>query len=247
MLTNEVKEDVIEQQEIDALMQSITEDELRRLSRERLIQINREKKALDIKARQILSSLSDSEKREKLYKAVMRMHELVLEYDKEIHELLVEGLVSNEDIKLYQDSKHDKFFRSSEVFDQFIKHPVQKDMVKTKCLNKRKIKKSKTPNQHIECMMSSKKMYNLEKRVQIIETAMHSLQSKVNLQDTKLTLYSDMVDKLIKKQISTDKIAMYNVRLQQPWLTQTELASMFSVSDRTIRNWMKEVQKVLQD
>lgn len=224
----------------------ISQEDMRRLSRERLIQINRERKALDIKARQILISLSDSEQKEKLYNLVLRMHELVLDYDKELHELIGDGLLSNEDIKLYQDSKHDKFFRSSEVFDQFTKHPVQKDMVKTKCINKRKIKKSKTPNQHIECMVSSKKMYNLEKRVQVIETAMSSLQNKVELQDTKLTMYSDLVDKLVQRQISSDKIAMYNIKLQQPKLTQTELAEMFGVSDRTIRNWLREVEVILQ-
>lgn len=231
--------------ELDYLHQPSTEEDMRRLSKERLIQINRERKALDDKARQILISLSDSEQRDKLYKTVLRMHELILEYDKELHELLGEGLLSVDEIKVYQDSKHDKFFRSAEVFEQFTKHPVQKDMVKTKCINKRKIKKSKTPNQHMECMMSSKKMYNLEKRVQVIETVVSSLQTKVEYQDTKLAVYGDLIDKLVKKQIHSDKIAMYNVKLQKPQLTQTELAEMFGVSDRTIRNWLREVQGIL--
>ena len=253
MLTSE---DYVDQQEIDSLMQSITEDELRRLSRERLIQINREKKALDMKARQILISLSDSEKRDRIFSIVEKMHKAILDNDMEFLELLKSEL-SEEDVEFYTKHKHDGFFRSAEVFDKFLKHPVQKTMLKAKCISKRKVKKNKTANQHMEYMILSKEVHNLKIRQDVLEKQQIALDRKflelernlVDMRTNQSFLFSvtatlhDKLNYLLSCGESKDKVAAYSLKQENPSLTQSEIATMFGVSRETVNRWFKSVEK----
>lgn len=241
----------------------LSEQELKDLNIKKLIEINKEKRLLEQRARSILTALSDTEKRERIYEIVQKLHKAVLDDDTELREIL-EEVLDSDDVEFYLQHKHEKFFRSADVFDKFVKHPVQKSMTKAKCLSKRKIKKQKTPSQHIEYMVLSKEIYSLKRRMEVVESTVVALSEKlekqqIQINEQKANLIkqsrslsaqeSEQLSKeeslLISRAVHPQKIALYKTSVENNKLTQKELAKMFKITDRSVRNWLKEIQEEL--
>lgn len=235
--------------DIDELLGNLSPEDMRNLSRQRLIQINRERKALDHKAMQILISMADPEKKERILLIVEKMHKAILDNDAEFLELLNKEL-SEDDVEFYSKHKHDKFFKSAEVFDKFVKHPVQKTMLTTKCVSKRKVKTSKTANQHMEYMILAKEIHNLKLRQDVIDRKYLELEKSFNEMKVNqgvllcvTTALSCKLNYLLACGENKDKIAAYSLKQENPRLTQSEIGEMFNVSRETVNRWFKSVEK----
>lgn len=233
--------------------------------KEQLIDVNRRIKFGEQERRSILWAMSDPEKAKKLYDIVNKLHGSILDSDERILDKVVEDTFqdSPEIVEWYKKNKNSRFFKSSDIFDGYQEHPVQRDMVRKKSVGKRTIKKAKTANNHVTIMHEAKhnyllKLENIEQQDRLDQLE-KSMDLKLKVMEQSI---SDIVTELIGiksqvEELSEDikyvyehigdkrKVQAYHVRKQHPEYTVKDIASAFGVDRRTIHRWVTEVENLL--
>jgi DNA-binding transcriptional regulator YiaG len=217
-----------------------TKEELRAAAIRELIAVNRDKKELQDRALQLLFTLSDSEKTGKVLDIVDKLHKGILDDVPDL-DVLIEELLAPEELELFNQARNSHFSKGVEVFEKYKEHPVQKKMQKVGCIGRRKVKKGRTPIQHIGIMIQAKEFYELKRRVETLEEL-----SKVHSEEIRtLTELSGADTSLLSGTLSTKKIAFKKVLEQNPNLTRKQLSAMFGISERTVYNWKEELNTVV--
>lgn len=251
--------------ELDGLAQQEVayEEDMLRGARQKLIDLNIEQKALTIQKKNILSSLADKEKISRLFELLKMAHKGILEDQGELDEILLESFDNNQEtVDFFKKYKHDKFYRSKEVFDEFSSNPVQVAMVRTKSVSKRDIGKAETYHQHLNYMHSAKQIHDLKERVNRLEQRelINKFESSLNLGavfrsiseleervSTNEEVISGVIDELVKlsdRGIDTRKLLAHKLKLENPNLKNKELAKQFGVSVRTVCYWLKDMKDI---
>lgn len=220
-----------------------------------LFAIERQIKELNRQKVNTLASLAEDGKSERIYDAMLKVHKGILESDgsESVSDIISSSLETEEELTLLLENRNAKFYKSSEVFDEFKDHPEQKSLVKKKHINKRGIKKQKTPSQHISYVKDAK---DTQSRLMRMELELLKMQQKVDLQNAKL------VELEIKQTITESKLdnvdrdlsclatdlcnKVDDVRKLTAYLMYTEkgmsvenISEVMQVPKRTLYRWIK--------
>lgn len=246
-------------------MFELTEEDLRETVKRKLIEVNKEKRVLDRKAVELMISLSDPEKMKKVTSIVDKLHGVILDTESSDKDKILKEALTEDEYDFYVKHKHESFFKGVDLFEKYIAHPVQVGMVKEKCLNKRKIKKQKTANQHVECIISSKDLYELKKEQEVLKRRQDAMEERLQMLEEGLLAVqkqhrvqryhakvevprekTDALHRLVLEGFSDKAVAAYTESIEYPSITQEEIASYYKVSRRTIIRWFKEVEEALK-
>jgi extradiol dioxygenase family protein len=201
-----------------------------------LIAVNRDKKELQDRALQLLFTLSDSEKTGKVLDIVDKLHKGILDDVPDL-EVLIEELLKPDELELFNQARNSHFSKGVEVFEKYKEHPVQKKMQKVGCIGRRKVKKGRTPIQHIGIMIQAKEFYELKRRVEALEILTQTHTEEI----ATLKELTEDDEKLIGSDTSVQKIAFRKVVLENPKITRKQLAEMFDIAEITVKRWKKEL------
>lgn len=235
----------------------ISEEEYREFERKRVIDLFRQRKSIDDQLLVSLSALADKEQSQEVYNIVHKLHGSVLNGDM----ISLEGvneLLDDKQQELFHARKHKPFYKSAQIFDDYKDNPVQKVLVKTKKINKRKMKKDgNTAKHHLESIIQAKHIREMEIRLAALEKKVDKIEAKTQVYDKVIGKYLDydivraslpenILDILVKKDVSPAKIDLYALKYHNPRLSQPVLADLVDKTDRTVRNWLNEVHEVLE-
>lgn len=222
-----------------------------------LFAIERQIKELNRQKVNTLASLAEDGKSERIYDAMLKVHKGILESspDDTLDDIIEVNLQDETEVKLLLDNKHSKFYSSAEIFDEFKHHPEQQALVKKKLLNKRNVKKSQTPNQHMTCVKDAKDIRN---RFDKLEADILMLKSKLSTQEAKSAKLEQLVSSIDNKvdkldqDISCSSISLANqiddirklnayLMYKEQGITVDVIAKTLGVTQRTIYRWISKL------
>lgn len=236
-------------------------DEFKKQQLKRLVDNHRLRKSLDLETSSILSTFSDPIKKAKLYKAVSQVWNGVLESDtgvRTIEDIVNISLDTEECVKFLYENKHSNYFPSDKVFDEYLEHPIQKKLTKTKHLGKRQAKKQKTPMQTISYVYSAKSNSDRDDKLISIEKSLaeaHYMISLLAVNQAGLSLQVDQNNQqlcdviervaLVEEKIKNKrKLKLYALHTSDKKPTTQELAEELGISLRTVKYWLKELRQL---
>ena len=168
------------------------------------------------------------------------------------------SLETEELINLLLDNKNKGYFPSGKLFDNFVQHPVQKQLTKDKYLSKRAAKKSKTPMQTIKYVYSAKTNSDRDARLAKIEKSLADAHHMISLLAVnqldigeKVMEHSEEIAlvkarlNMVKDKIKDNrKLKLYALYTSDKKSTHSELAAELGVGLRTVNNWIKELREM---
>ena len=226
----------------------------------KLIENQRLIKQLQQDSIRIASTITDSEKRNKLTEAVSAVHLCVLEQDGDLESVIKSSLDLTDQLFL-SENRNSKFFKSGEIFDEHKDHPVQKRLVRGKHMNKRLIKKSKTPMDHLKKVHSAKSSYLRDKEIEYIKEEIKVMKAKQAVTESRLdgieaftaflgieaTVARQRVQELSISVNSQEKLKLCMLLESEQKYTQKNLAEILGVSTITVKRWSKELRALLAE
>ena len=236
-------------------------DDYRKQQIEKLADNYRILKTIEMENKSILCSFTDHEKNREIQGAVTKVWNGVLENNTEentIDEIVAMSLETEELINLLLDNKNKGYFPSGKLFDNFVQHPVQKQLTKDKYLSKRAAKKSKTPMQTIKYVYSAKTNSDRDARLAKIEKSLADAHHMISLLAVnqldigeKIMEHSEEIDlvkvrlNMVKDKIKDNrKLKLYALYTSDKKSTHSELAAELGVGLRTVNNWIKELREM---
>lgn len=217
--------------------------EVRHFNRRKLSEINSAEKALKQERKNIIISMSDPEKRDRLRNVVRNLHRAMLEKEGSFADI-IESSVSTEDVLFFLDNKHDKFTYGVNIFEEFIEHHIQKKLVSGGFMSKRDIKKQKSPYQHLKCVFDSNSdmrtredLENMKKSIAVSNSRLAAAEAMLN------TLNSEIEDRATKAILNTKewkKMEVVMLKMQNPNFTNVEISKITGVPRPTIIRWLKK-------
>lgn len=232
----------------------LTSEEYKTAQRKALAENYRAQKALQQTTFDILKTLADPEKRDKLFSAVCLVHKNILEEENanlEVSIVMQQSFDEKDDLDFLLQNKHSKFYKAAEVFDRHQEHPVQKSLTKGKYIGRRTVKKQKTPMQHFNNLIEAKTKMSKDQRLEALENSMEETRSMmVLLANNQVELANQLgtaqKNLLTLQETVTDlrKLKLYILLTssKKP-VTTKELAKKFEVSERTIKYWRKQLRQ----
>lgn len=192
--------------------------------------------------------------------------ELTKENFNEVHMLDT----TDEEEELYSKEKNKQMYCTPELISELKEHPVYKDMKKHKVLDLRKQVRKKTPAAYLDSLTKPKLTFDIGKRLEALEKRMQAMEeanklaaelnrrkfeavglAMVNMQ-TNLesgvvvnVTNQEKLEFLMSLGVDPRKIALYNVKLENPSFTYKQLADVTHVSRRTAVYWLAEIEKVV--
>jgi len=236
--------------------------ELKELERDKEVQnviaINQQMKYLQQQKMYSLSKLAEEGISDKMFQAVSKVHKGILDSEIERHlsDILKESFEDKEELLFLLENKNKPFYKSSDIFDEYSSHKVQKVLVKDKLLSKRSIKKQKTAGQHITYVKQAKDSVD---RISVMQSELDELKELVLLNKSdnlKLKIaYSKVSEKVssIEDDLSETirmlagkindqrKIQAFCMKQQDESLSNQSIAKILGVSKRTIERWLLEL------
>lgn len=239
---------------IEGYQLHLTSEEYRAAQRKALAVNYRAQKVLQQTTFNILKTLADPEKRDKLFSAVCTVHKTILEEENvnlEINAMLSQSFEEKDDLDFLLQNKHSKFYKAAEVFDRHVLHPVQKRLTKGRYIGRRTVKKQKTPMQHFNNLIEAKTKMSKDQRLEALEQAMEETRRTMALlanNQAELAGQLDDTQKSLSKLSETvkdlRKLKLYILLNNAKRVIPTkELAAKFEVSERTIKYWRKELRQ----
>lgn len=244
------------QEEQDVIQEIVTKEQLRRSDYFELYRLIREANANEHKRMLLLAALSDPVKNARMYAVLKSLHEAILNND-DMHELLAEN-IEEDDAELFARNKHNRFYKSKQLYLEFEDHPVQVDMQKKGAIGIRKIKKADTYNQHVSIMKEAKMNYlqqllnerllkereETDRKLMLMKFSIDEQLKELRDKQDALSEGQQKILKLIESGIKEKKIAAMKLKLENG-MTNTDIAKEMNVTRQTVVNWMKEMQEVL--
>lgn len=239
---------------IEEYKRHLTSEEYKTAQIKALAENYRAQKVLQQSNFNILKTLADPEKRDKLFTAVCTVHKNILEEDNanlEVDTLMSQSFDAQADLEFLLQNKHSKFYKAAEVFDQHELHPVQKKLTKGKYIGRRSVKKQKTPMQHFNNLIEAKTKMSKDQRLEALESSMEETRSMMILLANNQVELANQLDTSQKNLLTlqetvTDlrKLKLYILLSSaKSTLTTKELAKKFEVSERTIKYWRKDLRQ----
>lgn len=224
-----------------------------------LISIEKQRKELDRQKRYLLSNIAEEGKSEKIYDAMLKVHKGILEADdsKAVSDIIADSLGDEDELKFLLENRNSNFYKSLEVFDKFSQHPEQKVLVKKKHINKRGMKRQKTPSQHISYVKDAKdtqsrfarmelELLKMQQQVTAQNTRLQMLEIKQAITYSKITKVDDSLSalavELSNKVDDTRKITAYLLH-KEKGVSADEISKVLSVPKRTIYRWIADFGK----
>lgn len=205
--------------------------------KQRLAEIYRNQKILKQEVFSIIGKYPNKERASKVYDMIVDLHGHIYECSYDESETLLDMIErfyngDEESLEFFESNKHKAFYKSAQVYEQYADNDVQKKLKRSGKLNKSKMKKCNTANQHLNTVYESKRSYDKEllaadneRRLRVLELKMAQVEEDLNA-----TLKS-------KKQ------AAYKMYTDNKKLTYQDLGVIFDVSDSTIKRWLREVRE----
>lgn len=197
-----------------------------------LSELYSESRTLEQKRLAILVKYADPVRAASVYNVVTGIHEHIYELpysEDSTYKDMIEAYYDGDESSLafFEDNKHIRFTRSVDVYNTFEDKTIQKRLKREGYLNKRKMKKARTPNQHLETVYEAKRAYDrdllaneTQHRLKLLELRMSQLQADLDLLDR--------------------KVCCYQMKQGDPKLTYRDLGEIFDVSDSTIKRWLRD-------
>lgn len=222
-----------------------------------------------------VSALSTEESRQKakdMMDIVKRKQNSILDnpVSKETQESVLKLNTTEAEEELYNSKKNSPLYSTKELISELKEHSVFGDLKKIGSVDLRSQRHMKKPAAYLDKITSSKILVDLVKRMEIMEEkerlrdelhekekgelnrkfevvglAVANLQANVQrLANEDVTLY-DKINFLHSLGVDVKKVSMYQARFERPDLTQRQLGELFGKTDRTVRNWMLEIENIL--
>lgn len=236
------------------------QDKTREEHLKELFEIERQIKELNRQKVSKLCNIAQEGKSDKVYDSVRKVHKGILESSgtESVYDILSSALNTEEELNFLLDNRNNRFYNSSDIFDEFKDHPEQKSLVKKKHLNKRGIKRQKTPSQHISYVKDAK---DTQSRFLRLELELLSMKEKISIQDTRLqaveikqVLTEDKLDKvdidlsclateLSSKVDDVRKITAY-IMYKEKKVSTALISKTMNIPTRTLQRWIKELSEL---
>lgn len=237
---------------VEAYKQQFDSPEYKAEQRKILAELHQEQRSLQQRRFEILRSFVDPEKRDRLFKVVKTVHGSILGHKADfivLDELVEETFEDPADLAFLQANKHSKFYRATDVMDEFALNPVQKELVKGKYYGRRIVKKQHTPMQHFNTLIDAKGKLSRDQRLEALENSMLETRrtlallanNQVELAQQLGTAQKDLAT-LQETVKDLRKLKLYVLINNSKKMTNKKLAESLGVSDRTIRTWKKELK-----
>lgn len=231
----------------------LTSEEYKTAQRKALAENYRAQKALQQTTFDILKTLADPEKRDKLFSAVCTVHKNILEEENanlEVSIVMQQSFDEKDDLEFLLQNKHSKFYKTAEVFDRHQEHPIQKSLTKGKYIGRRTVKKQKTPMQHFNTLIEAKTKMSKDQRLEALENSMEETRSMMVLLASNQAELANQLGSAQKSLLTLQetvkdlrKLKLYILlKSSTKHVTTKELARRFEVSERTIKYWRKELR-----
>ena len=237
---------------IEVYQNQINSPEYKQNQLKKLATNYREQRALQQANWNILRSLADPEKRDKLFTAVCTVHKNILEEQNanlEVTQVILHSFDQPKDLDFLLSNKHSKFYRSADVLDFHKEHPVQQQMQKGKYIGRRDVKKQKTPMQHFNHLAEAKNKMQKDQRLEALERSMEETRNTLALlANNQLELAQQLGT--AQKDLATlqetvkdmRKLKLYVLINNSNRMTNQKLAASLGVSQITIKRWKKELR-----
>lgn len=172
--------------------------------------------------------------------------------------------------ELYNLRKNSPLYSTKELISDLKEHSVFNDLKKIGSVDLRSQRHIKKPAAYLDKITSSKIIVDLVKRMEIMEEkdrlrdelykkekgeidrkfevvglAVANLQADVQRLTNEDVTTCDKINFLHSIGVNTKKVSLYQTRLERPDLTQRQLGELFGKTDRTVRNWLVEVENIL--
>ena len=215
---------------------------------QKLVDNRKKARELERERKLICLLLSNPEQATKLEEAVSKAHEGILDCDTtDIEKVLMVSFEDNPELYDFLiENKHKPFFKSGEVFDKFDSHEVQKRMKRSKMINRRTIKKSKTANQHIQTLWTSKATYLKDLDFAKMKSTLCRLELQQKITEMKISDLSSDLSLLASKVKDTKQLIAYKVYMDnRANFSYTDIAKMLDIPEGTLRRWVSKVKELL--
>ena len=216
-------------------------------------------KSLQAQNRGILSSCSDPELKEKLFKSVTEVYGEVLGADTDTNELddIINNTLNSDDLEMFIANKNKEYFPSGKVFEHYRGEPQQELLVKNKFLGKRAMSANKTANNTLKYAYNAKKGLDMKTRLANVEKALLETQYAVSM----LALHQQEMQHQVNTNVmSIDEIQLKlgifkqkfkhegKQKLYVELITRGNLGSkhfseQLGVSQRTAKRWLLEFEQ----
>lgn len=205
--------------------------------KQRLAEIYRNQKILKQEVFSIIGKYPNKERASKVYDMVVDLHGHIYECSFDESETLLDMIEKfyngdEESLEFFESNKHKAFYKSVQVYERYADNDVQKKLKRVGKLNKSKMKKCNTANQHLDTVYQSKKSYDKdvvasdnERRLRVLELRMVQVEEDL--------------DAVLKSKKET----AYKVYSDNKKLTYQDLGIIFDVSESTIKRWLRDVRE----
>lgn len=239
---------------IEEYKRHLTSEEYKTAQIKALAENYRAQKVLQQSTFNILKTLADPEKKDKLFTAVCTVHKNILEEDNanlEVDTLMSQSFDAQADLEFLLQNKHSKFYKAAEVFDQHELHPIQKKLTKGKYIGRRSVKKQKTPMQHFTNLIEAKTKMSKDQRLEALESSMEETRRLMALLANNQVELAMQLD-TTQKDLSTLQETVKDLRKLKLYVlicnstkrqTNYQLARSLDVSESSIKRWKKELKQ----
>jgi hypothetical protein len=225
-----------------------------------------------IEVMMILSTPESKQRRKDMTDIVKKKQKTILDTEltkenfNDVHKLDT----TDEEEELYSNEKNKQMYCTPELISELKEHPVYKDMKKDKVIDLRRQVRKKTPASYLDSLTKPKLSFDMGKRLEALEKRMQAMEeanklaaelnrrkfeavglAMVNMQ-TNLesgvvvnVTNQEKLEFLMSLGVDPRKIALYNVKLENPSFTYKQLADVTHVSRRTAAYWLAEIEKVV--
>lgn len=205
--------------------------------KQRLAEIYSNRKMLAQEEIAIVSRYSNKERASKVYEMIVDLHGYIYECSIDEPQTLLDMIErfyngDEEALEFFESNKHKSFYRSVQVYEQYADNDVQKKLKRDGRLNKRKIKKCNTANQHLTTVYEAKKGYDKDLRSLDTEHRLRVLEYKMA-----------QVEEDLEATLKSKKEAAYKMYTDNKKLTYQDLGTIFDVSESTIKRWLRDVRE----
>lgn len=251
-----------------------TKEELHNARMKKLFDIFKQENALQQEKKDILIGLSDKEKIKRLFELIQLAHKGVLKSKgmQELEDILMESFGGDiDDFEFFKKNKNSRFYKAKDLIAESKKIPEEAEilnaMKSTKSFNEREVSKSRTYNHHIKHMHNSKQIHELKLQIEELQklrtmdkfeqtmnfagvySALSDLTKRVDDNSNRTQAIDEIVEEVVKineKYLDPRKVLAYRMRLENPKVTNKQVADKFGVSVSTIKRWAQEVKEVVE-
>lgn len=232
----------------------ITPEEVKKAGIQRLLELHKEMRPLELEKRRVLSILSDPLKKQEVINLTVSsarniMTTCTLEHSED--DVLYKGF-TKESKELLKGERHMKVSNlfSTVVKDDVVKEGVSeiKELVR---FDTRKVRQEKRVGKTLDNLYLHKKQADQERELlkHREQLAMLMLAQKQNEErfdqiGNALLLHEDKLNALTVLGVDQKKIELYKLTLEKPSLTRQQLADTIGKSKPTVIAWLKEIKEL---